>query len=404
MILVTCPKETPQYLATEIRNLGFTVDVVHKAGVELTGTFDDCMKLNLWLRTAHRVLYKLGGWKCRTTDEMYARLSEVAWEDVIAADGYVSVISSVKTAVIDNDMYANMRCKDAIVDRIRSKKGIRPDSGSSADRTVVFLYWHDDELIVYLDTSGNVLSNRGYRLHPAKAPLRETLAASIIMATRWSPEFPFVNPMAGSGTLGIEAALMSRNIAPGSLRRNFGFMHCLQFDYKKWDLLLDEAHDVRKSRGAAQIICSDHDARALRLAKDNAKEAGVLENITWKTCEFDQTPVPDVDENPPNIFDDNTSLPVVIMNPEYGLRLGDTEDLKATYGEIGDFFKQRCAGYAGYVFTGNLELAKHVGLRSKRRIPFYTADIDSRLLEFLLYKGGRNTEKTEEQPVEQPAE
>ncbi len=397
MIVVTCPKETPQYLAAEIQKLGYTVDAIHRAGVELQGTLDDCMRLNLWLRTAHRVLYKLGGWKCKLTDEMYEKIKEVAWEEIIDVDGYVSVISSVKTSAIDNDMYANMRCKDAIVDRIRSKKGVRPDSGSSADSTVVFLYWHDDELIVYLDTSGNVLSNRGYRLHPAKAPLRETLAASIIMATRWHPIHPFVNPMAGSGTLGIEAALMSRNIAPGSLRKNFGFMHCLQFDRQKWGDLLKEARDVQTQKTEAPIVCSDFDARALRLAKDNAKEAGVIDNIIWKTCGFEHTPIPDVDENPEGIFDVDVKLPVVILNPEYGLRLGDTEDLKATYGEIGDFMKQRCAGYAGYVFTGNLELAKFVGLRSKRRIPFYTADIDSRLLEFLLYKGGKN-DKVEEEP------
>lgn len=397
MIVVTCPKETPQYLAAEIQKLGYTVDAIHRAGVELQGTLDDCMRLNLWLRTAHRVLYKLGGWKCKLTDEMYEKIKEVAWEEIIDADGYVSVISSVKTSAIDNDMYANMRCKDAIVDRIRNKKGVRPDSGSSADRTVVFLYWHDDELIVYLDTSGNVLSNRGYRMHPAKAPLRETLAASIIMATRWDPMYPFVNPMAGSGTLGIEAALMSRNIAPGSLRKNFGFMHCLQFDRQKWSDLLKEARDVQTQETEAPIVCTDFDARALRLAKDNAKEAGVIDNIIWKTCGFEHTPIPDVDENPEGIFDVEVKLPVVILNPEYGLRLGDTEDLKATYGEIGDFMKQRCAGYAGYVFTGNLELAKFVGLRSKRRIPFYTADIDSRLLEFLLYKGGKN-DKVEEEP------
>jgi 23S rRNA G2445 N2-methylase RlmL len=391
MILVTCPKETPQYLSAEIQSLGYTVDVVHRAGVELQGTLHDCMKLNLWLRTAHRVLFKLGGWKCKQVNEMYECIKQVAWEEIIDSAGYVSVISSVKTSVIDNDMYANMRCKDAIVDRIRSKRGVRPDSGSSSDRTVIFLYWHDDELIVYLDTSGNVLSNRGYRMHPAKAPLRETLAAAIIMATRWDASFPFVNPMAGSGTLGIEAALMSRNIAPGTIRKNFGFMHCIQYDPSDWQRLLEEARDVVKPKAESAIICTDLDARALRLAKDNAKEAGVISDITWKVCEFEYTPVPNVNEAPEGIFDVNVKLPVVVINPEYGLRLGDTEDLKATYGEIGDFMKQRCAGYAGYVFTGNLELAKFIGLRSKRRIPFFTADIDSRLLEFLLYKGGKKT-------------
>ncbi len=381
MILVTCPREIPQILAEEIRALGFTVHAVLPAGVEVQAPYEACLDLNLHLRTAHRVLYRLGEWQCTTPDEMYEAVRSVLWEEWIPADGYLAVISSVKTPSIDNTQFANVRCKDAVVDRIRDKKGIRPDSGPRTDRSVVFLFWHDTTCMVYVDTSGGPLSNRGYRKHPGKAPLRESLAAAILLTTSWKGLGHVVNPMAGSGTLAIEAAMIARKIAPGTLHSEFGLLHLLPTDKKLWSRKRAEARSKEKSElpSDMQIIATDYDRSMVDHARENARGAGVVRDITFDACAFQETEVPEYIER-------SYGHDIVIFNPEYGLRLGNEEDLISTYFAIGDFFKQQCAGYVGYVFTGNSTLAKRVGLRSSRRIPFMTADMECRLLEYQLYK------------------
>lgn len=375
IIHITCPKGIPAILAREVEALGLPVRSILPAGVETEGTLEDAMRCNLWLRTAHRVLLRLHSFTAETPQDMYEGVTNVAWEEWIPHDGYVSVISSIDTPSIDNTQFANLRCKDAIVDRMRAIHGTRPDSGSRTDRTVVFLYWHGDDVTVAIDTSGSSLSDRGYRLQGGKAPLRESLAAAIIMSTTWQPDQAFVNPMGGSGTLAIEAAMMARNIAPGLLRRNFGFMHVVPYAAPTWKRLCEEARAAQRV-STSQIICTDHDRRVIESARENARRAGVADAVRFGVCDYAATPVPD----PPG---------VVVVNPEYGLRLGDLTSLAVTYRGIGDFFKQSCRGYTGYVFTGNMALTKEVGLRASKRTPFYNADIECRLLEFELYEGSR---------------
>lgn len=377
-ILVTCPREIPPILAREIESLGLPIIAMHPAAVQTQGTLEDCMRLNLWLRTAHRVLLRLGAWSARNADEMYQAISGIDWHEWIPANGYVSVISSVKTPSIDNDMYANMRCKDAIVDQIRARKSVRPSSGPDTSRSVVFLYWHDQDLMVYVDTSGQPLSDRGYRMHPAKAPMRESLAAAVILSTKWSADYPMVNPMCGSGTLGIEAAMIAENLAPGALRANMGLLHLLPFDQRAWQRLRSSAQSSRKSVRPV-ISCSDNDPRVVRQARENARAAGVQIDIAVR--DFREVTA----FESPSASDQNG--PIIILNPEYGMRLGDERILRGVYRDIGDLFKQRFKGTTGYVFTGNFALAKEIGLRSSRRLPFWSADVECRLLEFELYEG-----------------
>lgn len=384
-ILCTCARSIAPYLRTEIEQLGYTVTNEHASGIEIIGTFDDCLRLNLHLRTALRVLWRMDAFTADTADQMYRAVRNVAWEDWIPVDGYVSVVSSVQTPTIDNTMYANMRCKDAIVDRMCMKLHQRPDSGPRTDRTVVFLYWHNEQCMVYIDTSGQPLSERGYRKHPGKAPLRETLAAAVLMSTRWNVKGHVVNPMCGSGTLGIEAALMLRNIAPALKQENFGFMHVVPFDRTRWDALRSEALAAIAPHTEYSIICTDHDRRVLDQARENARAAGVEDDIDFRVCDFRETPIPSTEER-------EGGADIVIMNPEYGLRLGDVEELKLTYAEIGNFFKQQCQGYLGYLFTGNLPLTKVIGLKASKRIVFWTADLECRLVEFELYGGSRRTD------------
>ncbi len=382
-ILITCPKRITPYLRAETEALGFTVLEEAPAGILTEGTFADTMRLNLHIRTGHRVLFQLQKFYLRSPDDLYKSLMTMDWETIIPDDGYLSVISSVDTESINNSLFANVKCKDAIVDRIRKKRGKRPDSGSDTSRAVVFLYWKDNDCVIYLDTSGESLSQRGYRTMPWKAPMRESLAAAAVMATRWDKASALVNPMCGSGTLAIEAAQLALGQASGLLRENFGFMHVLGYDHqarKTWKTLQEKARAGVRTELSFPIIASDISEEAVEAARHNAQAAGVERFITFEVSDFAATSLPEVLPN---------THPAIILNPEYGLRLGEETDLETTYKAIGDFFKQRCSGYTGYVFTGNMDLAKKIGLKAKRRMEFYNADIDCRLLEYELYAGSR---------------
>jgi putative N6-adenine-specific DNA methylase len=280
-----------------------------------------------------------------------------------------------------------VKCKDAIVDRIRNQCGQRPDSGNERAGAVVFLYWNQDDVKVYLDTSGESLSRRGYRKIPMKAPMQETLAAAVVMATGWNYEGAFVNPMCGSGTLAIEAALLAQGRPPGLLRSNYGFMHIKNFDAAVWQTCRTAARALPKRKMTGPIIASDISADAVAAARQNARTAGVEQLIEFHVCDFSETPVP-------------PGGGVVLLNPEYGERLGSEPELEPLYHNIGDFFKKRCKGYTGYVFTGNLELGKRIGLRSSRRILFFNSQIECRLLGFQLYDGSKRQSKQHQETAE----
>ncbi len=377
-ILITCPKGLPPYLKQELANLGFPVVEETIAGIETEGTLEDTMRLNLFLRTGHRVLFHLKSFTAEDSIDLYNQASKIEWENFIDENEYLSVHSSVDNPTITNPLFANVKCKDAIVDRIKDKRGQRPDSGSDMTGAVVFLYWKKDRCSIYLDTSGEPLSKRGYRKIPVKAPMQETLAAAVVMASGWDVNSNFVNPMCGSGTLAIEAALIGLNRAAGILRSNFGFMHLKGFDKTKWEELRSKAKASAHKTLNGKITATDLNPAAVKAARNNALTAGVEHLIEFAVCDFKDTLIPE-------------GGGAVMLNPEYGARLGDVSELENTYKEIGDFFKQKCKGYKGYIFTGNFELAKKVGLRTKRKLPFFNSNIECRLLEYELYEGSKKS-------------
>jgi putative N6-adenine-specific DNA methylase len=274
----------------------------------------------------------------------------------------------------------NVKVKDAIVDRIRSKTGSRPDSGSSLDKIVIHLFWRDNHAEIFLDTSGETLAKHGYRKIPGKAPMLEALAAATVMATKWDQKSPFVNPMCGSSTLAIEAVLLATNRRPGLFRSNYSFMHVNNFDEDLYAREYRELEDQVKDVEALTVIATDISEDAIQISKVNAGLAGVEKFIRFAVCDFEKTEVP-------------SEPGVVYFNPEYGERLGEVSALEGTYARIGDFMKTKCKGYTGYIFTGNLELAKKIGLKASKRIEFYTAKLDCRLLEYELYAGSKREPK-----------
>jgi putative N6-adenine-specific DNA methylase len=361
----------------EVQELGFKPLRIFKTGVELEGTLEDCIRLNLNLRCASQVLFSLKEFRAADAGELYTVLYAMEWENILPAVGYFSISSNVSNESITNNLFANVKVKDAIADRFREKTGARPDSGSELNGAVIHLYWKEDLAEIFIDTSGETLSKHGYRKIPGKAPMLESLAAATILAGQWDKNSPFVNPMCGSGTLAIEAALMATNRRPGLFRNNYSFMHLLGYDpavYKEHYRQLEQ--QVCEAPAGVAIIASDISEDAVNISRINAGMAGVEELIRFEQCDFEETTVP---------------VPggVVYLNPEYGDRLGVEDALEATYKRMGDFLKKKCKGYLGYIFTGNLELGKKIGLKPKRRIEFFTSKIDCRLFEYELYAGSR---------------
>jgi 23S rRNA G2445 N2-methylase RlmL len=385
-ILITCPKGMPPFLKQELLALNFPVLTEHIAGVETEASFDDTLRLNLHIRTGHRVLYVLKEFQAQHADDLYRELSRIAWEEHIPADGYLCITSSVDNPSIKDTRFASLKCKDAIVDRIKEKTGTRPDSGPERDRSVVHLYWKDDQCTVYLDTSGEPLSRRGYRKIPLGAPMQETLAGAVVLATGWDGDTGFINPMCGSGTLAIEAALIGLNRAPGLLRSNYGFMHLKGYSEALWSELREKAKKEAKKNLAGRIIATDISAQAVDAARKNAETAGVGHLIEFSVCDFSDTPLPE-------------GGGVIVLNPEYGERMGEVEKLAGVYKAIGDYFKQKCRGFTGYVFTGNPSLAKKVSLKPRRTFQFFNSGIECRLLEYELYEGTRKFKKPKSLPI-----
>lgn len=375
-LLVTCPKGLPPLLAGEIAAMGLPAREL-AAGVLTQGDMRQCIRLNLALRTGHRVLMELARLRAPDPDALGRELSRLPWEDMIPADGRLTVDSSVHNEHVRDGRFANQKAKDAIVDRIAARKGRRPDSGPEPVGACVFLHWRDDAATVYLDTTGAPLPRRGYRKLPHSAPLQETLAAGIVLATGFDGSGHFLSPMCGSGTLAIEAALAALRRAPGLLRPDFAFRHLLGFQDEDYAALRREAQAAARKSFPGRIIASDLDPEAVAAARQNARTAGVEEHIEFAVCDFRQSPVPE------------EGVGVCVLNPEYGARLGDTPRLEAVYAGIGDFFKQRLAGFRGYVFTGNPDLAAKVGLKPRRKTPLFNARIECRLLEYELYAGSR---------------
>jgi putative N6-adenine-specific DNA methylase len=374
-VFITCKDRSVSYLEQEIRELGFFPVEISRTGIEILASIEECMDLNLHLRTASHVLYEIKSFYLRNADDIYRRFKAIPWEEYLDVDGYFSVNSVAENESITTPLIVNVKVKDAIVDRFRELKGRRPDSGSDFSGLVIQVYWKETQAIVYLNTSGETLAKHGYRKIPGKAPMMEALAAATIYASEWNTRVPFINPMCGSGTLAIEAALMASKRYPGLYRDHYSFQHILGYNEETFQAKKRKLENKIIANPGVKIIASDISLQAITFARENAAFAGVEDLIDFQTGDFAETEIP---EKPRG---------VIMFNPEYGERLGDLTELEETYKRMGDFMKQKCAGYRGYIFTGNLDLAKKVGLKASRRIEFWNGTIDCRLLKYDMYAG-----------------
>ena len=402
-IIISCAKQLSRWTEIEVREMGYRPVEVTENTVVVRGAMRDVMRLNLSLRTAHRVLVPLLRTTCRNIRDLYEAVLSIDWENLLEADGYFSVSSIVHNLTIRDTRIPSLYTKDAIADRMREKCQRRPDSGGENKGAAVFVYWEKDEAIIYIDTSGEPLSKRGYRRIPGSAPMQETLAAACIMAMGWDRKSPFLSPMCGSGTPAIEAALMAMNRAPGALKGHFAFQSVKGYTRiipgesapnvaprqragaspeQIWKEMVLEAKSNEMTENMPEIIATDISPEAVENAHSNAIAAGVAPYIKFKACDFAETPIPTPLSS--SIISHSSSLGTIFFNPEYGIRLGDPKELAPIYERIGTFLNEKCRGWTGALITGNPDLARLVNLYYRTRIPFFNGPIDCRLF---LYEG-----------------
>ena len=399
-IIISCAKALSRWTEQEVLSMGYKPIEVTENTVVVRGAMRDVFRLNLQLRTAHRVLVPLLRTTCRGIRDLYEAVRSIDWENLLDADGYFSVSSIAHNRTIRDTRIPSLYTKDAIADRMRERCQQRPDSGGDNIGAAIFVYWERDEVIIYLDTSGEPLSKRGYRRIPGSAPMQETLAAACLMGMGWKGDRPFLSPMCGSGTPAIEAAMIAMNKAPGSLKGHFAFQSIKGYGRiipgekapvvaprqtagatpeQIWKEMVLEAKKEERRDNLPRIIATDISPEAVDNAQTNAITAGVAEFIEFHACDFAETPVPEVSAPPPG-----ETKGCVFFNPEYGIRLGDPEELKPIYARIGTFMNEKCRGWTGALITGNPDLAAQVTLYYRNRIPFFNGPIDCRLF---IYEG-----------------
>mgnify|MGYP001166006911 CR=1 FL=1 len=366
----TTAKGLEDVLAGELRALGVGSVNPGTGGVHFSGSRADGYRACLWLRTANRVLQPLGNFPCQSAEQLYDGVYSCPWEEFLTPAMSLALDASVRDSALTHSRYVALKGKDAIVDRMRDRCGQRPDIDPAEPDLPVNLHLAGNHCTVSLDLAGPGLHRRGYRLERTIAPLRETLAAGMLLLSGWDGTTPFVDPMCGSGTLPIEAALLATGTAPG-LARSFAFQKWPGFDARSWQALRDEAHQLRRPPAAA-IVGADRDPRALRAALDNAGRLTGSAAITWTRADFSSL-------NPPS------ASGTLLFNPPYGERLKDNPDLETLYRSIGDTLKQRWTGWTAWLLTGNLEAAKRIGLKATRRIPLWNGPLECRLLKYELY-------------------
>ncbi|HNT82010.1 MAG TPA: class I SAM-dependent RNA methyltransferase [Bacteroidia bacterium] len=372
VFFVSCAPHVTPWLKQELTACNFPPFEENYTGLFIKATFQDVILLNYKLLSASRILWLIDKFKSSDQKQLYKKLNNIRWSDYFSEKKYITVTSQTNHPSINNSMFLNQLCKDAIVDYYQKNFNIRPDSGPLRSEVVIHIHWQHDQVWVYLDTSGEQLNKHGYRQNPFKAPVQENLAAAIIYATGWDRKSSFINPMCGSGTFAIEAALMAGNCSPLLDRVNFGYMHLFNYDKKIQRHIKSRLEDEKDFTSMPAIIATDNNGYAIKATRENSNRAGVEHYIEMEKCDFKETKIPG-------------GPGVVLVNPPYGERLGEKEDLGALYTSIGDFFKQKCKRKTGFIFTGDLALAKKVGLRTAARIPFFNGTIECRLLKYDLY-------------------
>ena len=369
-----CPRGLEAPLATELAALGAVDTRATDGGVAFAGDLALACRANLESRLASRILWRVGGGAYRDESDLYALVHALDWPRLFRADRTLRVDVAATRAPLKSLEFATLRVKDAVCDRHRAASGARPSIDKRAPDVRVHAYLTEADATIYVDTSGEPLFKRGYRRDTDAAPLRENLAAGLLALAGWTPGVPLLDPMCGSGTIVAEAALMAADKAPG-LSRTFGFQKLAWFDGPAWQRMKQAARDrVRAAPAAPSIFASDIAPASIAQCQRNLDAAQVR---AW----VDVTRADVLERTAP------AAAGILLANPPYGERLDDANRLAALYPQLGDALKRKFAGWTAYFLTGDLRLAKLIGLKAAKRTPLYNGPLDCRLFAFPLVAG-----------------
>jgi putative N6-adenine-specific DNA methylase len=373
-LFVTCGQGLEQLLTEELEQLGLQGITPSYRGVYVRdSSMGAIFLINYCSRIAGRVLLPLTLFRCHDRDSLYKAALKINWLNYIPKGSTFAIDANVTHRNLKNSLFAAQVMKDAICDQFREKTGGRPSIDTSAPDVQLNLFIQADKGIISFDTSGAPLYKRGYRLETVDAPLQESLAAAMLQIARYTGEETFCDPCCGSGTLLIEAALVASNTPPGYLRKRWGFTQLPDFSNQAWLTFKNERDQQRKPLAEGKIFGADISKNSVRATKANLRGAGFLTQVEVVASDFrDYTP-----PEPPQL---------IFANPPHGLRLDDVDSLRSSYRAFGQFLKEKCArpGRA-FVFVGQFELTKELGLAPKKRHVINNSGVDSRLLEFDIY-------------------
>ena len=335
--------------AGELRSLDLTPSGQEPGGVSFEGTLVDLARANLHLRTASRILVRIGAFHARALGELERKAGLLPWRDWLPQDLPLTVRASCRKSRLFHQRAVAERILAALGSSGEIPGGSEPEEDQEVPGQLILVRVFRDECTVSLDSSGALLHRRGYRQATAKAPLRETLAAALLLASGWNPDTPLIDPFTGSGTIPIEAALLARRIAPG-LNRDFAFRRWPRWDEQVWRQLTDQAREWARPRAPAAMLGADRDAGAITAARSNAERAGVAGDIEFR-CEAVSRLAP-----PPGTG-------ALVTNPPYGVRVGDARKLRDLYARLGQVVRERLPGWRATLLLPSTPLERATGLR-----------------------------------------
>ena len=368
-----CPRGLEALLADELKALGAGAPVTTAGGVGFSGDWETCYRANLWSRIASRVLWRVGEFEYQSEDDIYAAARAVDWFSLFDVNRTLRVYVTAQKSPVKSLEFVTLRVKDAVCDRFRDDVGRRPNVERADPDVRVHVFLEEKRGALYLDTSGEALFKRGWRADIVEAPLRENLAAGIVMLTGWKFDEPLLDPMCGGATLLSEAAAMARGRAPG-LKREFGFQKLDTFNATLWKELREAASQPALKGPKLQLFGSDSDARALNVARRNLAAAGVERWVTLEASDVLSRKAP-------------AESGVMVANPPYGERIGESEELARFYPKLGNALKKNFAGWNCFFFTADRRMEKLIRLQTSRRTPLFNGPIECRLYEFRIVAG-----------------
>ncbi len=361
-------------LAAELKGLGIQDAKPANRAVIFEGDPAILYKVNYCARTAMSVLMEIAEFRIRSSDDLYRNSLKIAWEKYLDTDMTFSVVPVVHSPVFNHTGYAGLLLKDAIADRFSQKTGRRPSVGTTNPDILFNLHISNDQVTVSVDSSVIPLYKRGYRREQGLAPINEVLAAGIVLLSGWDRTIPLLDPMCGSGTIPVEAALIASGIPPGKFRSYFGFQRWMDYDEDLF-IKIKEESEAGINKTDIRISCSDIDKSAVSFAKDNIESAGLSDIISVEQQDF---------SNLKRTHDNG----YIIMNPPYGERMKQPES-ENLYGMIGTTLKHNFPGYKAFLITSDKEALKKVGLKHRQKLTLYNGSLECLLVKYELYEGSK---------------